>query len=235
MSASLQQLHEQLAELERDKAQLGRDNRAQRAENEKLEHRLALLTKPLGEGKRWRWYSWLALCVGVLALGVGYGFYRGHRRQAALRSVSKPLPRIAHPRLLITSVPSGATVKINGEPVGKTPLLRPLQGRRRQRRLAVVVSSEGYRPRHADVSIAKHTGAHVHAALERCGPNDSDASCAIGRGAQRSPPDPRMRDRRYQKIQKIQIIRGLKKPTKDAPVPIHIELDADGKPIRRRD
>jgi hypothetical protein len=174
---TLRTLHDELTTLEHDKRELSRQNRERREDNDKLERRLALLDGPLGEGKRWRWYSWLAMMMLVITGAVGLAVVRGQHRKTRVRKVALPPPS-AHPRLLVTSNPPNAQVTINNQPVGKTPLLRPLRSKRR--RLVIEISGPGLNPHRAVLTITRQAGGHIHADLLPCS-DATGASCATGR------------------------------------------------------
>ena len=212
---NLGELHEELSVNERRRGELRKELTAKREDVRRLEHRLSLLSGPLGESKRWRWYHWALLMMVLLGGWIGYSTLRTKLKQSALETrLSKQKLKIsAHPRLLVTSQPEGAVVHINGEKAGKTPLLRPFQGKTTLR-LDVEVALRGHKPYRKAVTIRRHGGAHVHAELEACGKDEQSATCTTGR--RRSPKTKRAQPR-PKPAPTVGIIRALlDKPAKPA-------------------
>jgi hypothetical protein len=155
------ELRELAAGLEREREELGSSLARRRESVAALERTLA----DLGRGllpRRARWLLLLLLLASVGAV-IGYVVGGGARDRRARTELFGGALRDSHsPHLLVTSEPSGATVRVGGKLAGATPLLLDASP---GPAIEVVIERSGpVRRRFARwVTIARGGGAHVHA------------------------------------------------------------------------
>ena len=162
------QLHEEVARLERDKAELARKIEAQRAENERCVAQLKLLGGGIFRkaGRRRLWVGLVIVCV--VAGVTGYYVTRSESPPRRRPVVSRPL----RPHVLITSEPARARVSFTSnrmpESVARKRRITPFyfDAPPRGARYTITVEAEGYLPRTGTLVVRAQGGVHWHAVLE---------------------------------------------------------------------
>jgi hypothetical protein len=154
-------LHEKISGLERRKVELKQLIDDQRPELERLREKLRLLEEGFfGKGGR-RWF--LVVVLLLCSSSIGACVYFLAFRKDAPPDTRELVYQAQTPRLLVTSVPDGALVLMDGKQEGRTPLLRPAPG---GQKVAVEVRAPGFKPRTRVIQIPERRGAHWHAVLD---------------------------------------------------------------------
>ncbi len=165
----LQIVYAEVEKLEAERQDLDRRIEARGEENGRLGERLAILSRPLGDGKPWRWYHSLLLAMASAGAIWAVSWYQLNQKRAYRARMAKfhRLPKTSHPYLLVTTQPTGARVSVNGKALGVAPILHPFAEGEAKRHLMVEVIAPGLKPRREEVTIGAHRGAHLHVELVR--------------------------------------------------------------------
>ena len=184
---SAAELHEAISGLERRQAELKQRLEEQKPIVARYREKLVLLEGGLW-GKRRRW-PWILLMV-LLVFGGGTVYYLLNKKSALSRTKTLEHQPLV-PRVLVTSVPDGAAVSIDGKQVGRAPLLwrTPKGGQ-----IAVTVQAKGFKPATKKLETSSRAGAHWHAVLDP----DPDAKDAPGDGHDETPKTPKTPETKHE-------------------------------------
>jgi hypothetical protein len=154
-------LEERLEQSERERAELLEKVEERKHENARLEELFAELTG--GRPRKRSLLRRLAIsALLVVAIGGG-GYVLFVRAPSTTRPVVHFVKDSKGPSLLVTSVPEGAMVRIDGELVGLTPVLVALAPLTRE--VQLLLEAPGHAPLEKRVRVKATAGAHLHAVL----------------------------------------------------------------------